>query len=675
TVPSLGKHSNNSIFLSTSIEGDAKITAFSSPDNSFAAFSKLIDSAKYNLDICVYQFTSYWILQEVLAALDRGVHVRLMLEGNYAGGSVNGSETEGSEMVYVANNITSHENGTVKWVEDEMKYLNYYHAKYFIIDNETTVISTENFKSTGIPKDPSAGNRGWGIAVNNTKVAQKFLSVYNFDWGLAHDLNYYDLITESKNDEILEGTYEPIFEDPQTYNATDATFQTVVGPDETIDVVVDLINNAQDSIYAELFYLYPTWKTYYGGQNNNPFMHALIDAAERGVTVKVILDSTWYTIDGDNNNDEAAAILKSHGVQVKYSNNSGGIEKFHVKALIVDEEAVMISSLNWNENSATKNREIGIIVNNSNVASYYVEIFNYDWKSYSALNIGEGKDEDGFLQTTTWLFWLPIASVLYVGILGAGYSVRRRKEKIQKKKVFARDKLREKKKAKMEAPQEGKDVNVDNVRQSIREMYGRDVKVPHMNEHGIPLDDIEPGKFVKNYIKHNHDLIEIGKYLTPIDRVAILKYKPDRYIAFDAETDLQSLLSTDYLKNRVKELEKKLAQKDSKMDSYMSEIGDIEEETERIKAKEDKGDLDEVLAEQGRKIQELKDKMFQIQKEKKALKEEMKDISKDQQSPLNELVADLQTKITKQKLLIKKLKEKEEKEDPFTFESSTGDNS
>ncbi|MFO8017377.1 MAG: phospholipase D-like domain-containing protein, partial [Promethearchaeia archaeon] len=673
TVPSLGKHSNSSLFLSSSISENATVTAFSSPDNSFNALTQLFGSAQHNLDICVYQFTSYWILQEVLAALDRGVHVRLLLEGIYPGASLeNGGTDEANEVVYVANHVNGHENGTVRLVSG--KFLNYYHSKYFLIDNETVLISTENFKYTGIPKDSSAGNRGWGIAVNNTDITAKYLNVYNFDWNLAQNYSDFDVVSPKKNDEILEGNYEPLFEEPQTYNTINATFQTVVGPDETIQVVVDLINQAQDSIYAELFYLYPTWPYYYGGQNNNPLMHALIDAADRGVSVKVILDSTWYNLEGDNNNDEAAAILKSHGVQIKYSNNSGGIEKFHVKALIVDKEAVLISSLNWNENSATRNREIGIIVNSTEVASYYVQLFNYDWGGYSVSNPGEPEDENGFLETTTWLFWLPVASVLYVGILGFGYSIRRRKRKIQKKKEFARDRLREKKAVKTEPPKKEKPVDINDIRQSVHEMYGEKVRVPHLNEEGEPLDDIEPSEFVRNYIKHSHQLIEKGKYLTPIDRVAILKYRENRYIAFDAERDLQSLLSTEYLKQRVRELEQRLRQKDNKMDSYVSQIGEIEKETENIKAQEDHGNLADALAEQERKIQELKDKMFKIQKEKKALKEEMENISEDQKSPLNELVKDLQTKITKQKLLIKKLKQKEEKDDPYTFESSAGEN-
>ena len=47
--------------------------------------------------------------------------------------------------------------------------------------------------------------------------------------------------------------------------------------------------------------------------------------------------------------------------------------------MIVDNKSVLISSINWNENSVRRNREAGIIIENENVAEYYAEVFFYDW--------------------------------------------------------------------------------------------------------------------------------------------------------------------------------------------------------------------------------------------------------------------------------------------------------
>jgi phosphatidylserine/phosphatidylglycerophosphate/cardiolipin synthase-like enzyme len=47
--------------------------------------------------------------------------------------------------------------------------------------------------------------------------------------------------------------------------------------------------------------------------------------------------------------------------------------------MIVDNKSVLISSINWNEDSVTLNREAGIIINNEDVARYYSNVFFYDW--------------------------------------------------------------------------------------------------------------------------------------------------------------------------------------------------------------------------------------------------------------------------------------------------------
>ena len=39
------------------------------------------------------------------------------------------------------------------------------HAKYGIIDNETTIVTSENWKNTGVPVNNTFGNRGWGLSL------------------------------------------------------------------------------------------------------------------------------------------------------------------------------------------------------------------------------------------------------------------------------------------------------------------------------------------------------------------------------------------------------------------------------------------------------------------------------------------------------------------------------
>jgi phosphatidylserine/phosphatidylglycerophosphate/cardiolipin synthase-like enzyme len=107
-------------------------------------------SLKYNSASIKYQFENPYLMDLVLDALDRGVNVFLLLEGNPIGG-IN------DEELYIAAEIRAR-GGEVRFANDP--FIN--HAKYVVIDSETTMIKTENWKKTGIPYNNTFGNRGRG---------------------------------------------------------------------------------------------------------------------------------------------------------------------------------------------------------------------------------------------------------------------------------------------------------------------------------------------------------------------------------------------------------------------------------------------------------------------------------------------------------------------------------
>ncbi len=57
------------------------------------------------------------------------------------------------------------------------------------------------------------------------------------------------------------------------------------------------------------------------------------------------------------------------------------VEKIHNKGVIVDDERVLVSSINWNSNSPTFNREAGVIIDHPGAARYFREVFDDDWKT------------------------------------------------------------------------------------------------------------------------------------------------------------------------------------------------------------------------------------------------------------------------------------------------------
>ena len=73
------------------------------------------------------------------------------------------------------------------------------------------------------------------------------------------------------------------------------------------------------------------------------------------------------------------------------------ITKLHNKGVIVDGESVLISSINWNSNAILRNREMGIVVHNTELAAWYLSSFEEDWNRLDA-----DTDTDGDNMPDAW---------------------------------------------------------------------------------------------------------------------------------------------------------------------------------------------------------------------------------------------------------------------------------
>jgi hypothetical protein len=106
--------------------------------------------------------------------------------------------------------------------------------------------------------------------------------------------------------------------------------------------------------------------------DGNPLMQSIILAKNRGVQVRVLLEST-------SDSDVAAPFLKKAGVPVRFLKTDLYL---HNKAVIVDGTTASVSSINWSGTSLQQNRESGVIFfNATEIAAYYTEAFEYDWST------------------------------------------------------------------------------------------------------------------------------------------------------------------------------------------------------------------------------------------------------------------------------------------------------
>ena len=369
------------------------VTVFTSPDSSFNEIANAIDNAQESIYLNVYQFHNFYLMDHILDALERGVDVKIMLEGNPVNGIddeeryvANETVTAGGEVRFM---ITDGDGG----IHDRYAFN---HAKYALIDNESTMVMSENWKNTGVPVNNTFGNRGWGVMVNNPDVTDYFREVFFEDWKpaskdsfpfTANDSIYGDKygcppLDFMPNRTIPTGNYSHPFDSEVV--SGDFNVSPVLAPDTSLmqtESIIGMIKRAKNSVYVEQLYIYKDWGTY-AEPKPNPFLEAVINASRSGCEVKILLNPTYSLESNQATIDYVRGIAADEGLNLdaKFIDiESTGLNKTHNKGVIVDCREVLISSINWNEYSPTNNREVGLIIENRDIAGFYTDVFFYDW--------------------------------------------------------------------------------------------------------------------------------------------------------------------------------------------------------------------------------------------------------------------------------------------------------
>ncbi len=144
--------------------------------------------------------------------------------------------------------------------------------------------------------------------------------------------------------------------------------QLFIEPTAGEQVILNAINGAQRSIDLEIYLLTDT-----------SVIHALEQAASRGLTVRVMLEPHPY---GGGSPDRTMQELSAYGVITRYT--SPAFTLTHEKAMIIDSRSAYIMTCNFTRSalggsSSTTNREYGIIDALPADVSSVSAIFDADW--------------------------------------------------------------------------------------------------------------------------------------------------------------------------------------------------------------------------------------------------------------------------------------------------------
>ena len=219
---------------------------------------------------------------------------------------------------------------------------NIMHNKFFVFDNNKVWTGSTNVSDSGT----GGYNANISAIIRSEEIATLYIDEFNqmYQEGKFHNTKSLrsDLVKFNKNNKVK------LYFSPQTKVLTEK--------------IIPLIDSAKDKINVSVFFL--THKGVAG---------ALIEAHRRGVEVRVIIDAS-----GASNEYTKFQFLRIAGIPLKIENWGG---KLHSKAASIDENILILGSMNWTSAGENINDENTLIISDSKLVQEYDSFFNEIWNS------------------------------------------------------------------------------------------------------------------------------------------------------------------------------------------------------------------------------------------------------------------------------------------------------
>lgn len=333
---------------------------------------KLIQSAEHNITIEMYYVSNEAnstldqnIIQPLIKKAKDGINVRILLS--------EGGPSDADDV----NDLNNTENITVNysgWFDKDDGII---HAKVITVDNARGYIGSHNFDWITFSL-----NHELGVVYNNELIANQMASVFEFDWYNA---------THNEDSTI---TYaEP---------ANSGSYQLGVSPELTPPgnlawdntKLIALMNNATTEISMQSMTI--DYYDYYMQEYWTEFRDAIINAAKRGVKVRMMMSDWEFQYADSNGSDDSNVFLQglldpandwSKNIEIRISSYPSQVpcvpysEVDHGKYMIIDNN-VWISTANLGKNYFYGTRDYSFYgLEDDNMSTQLRNIFDTMWDS------------------------------------------------------------------------------------------------------------------------------------------------------------------------------------------------------------------------------------------------------------------------------------------------------
>ncbi|HQQ25432.1 MAG TPA: phospholipase D-like domain-containing protein [Methanomassiliicoccales archaeon] len=340
----------------------AQVVPLLYPDDALPELIRQIDLSRNSIELACYLVENWTLARHLAGASARGVKVTVLLEGRPVGGvSVNGAA--------IAYHLQ--DSGAEVWTmrsADSFRRYDYLHAKYVVFDRERLFVASENMADSSF-----GSNRGWAVLVESARICSYAEDVFRRDLA-AQGVDVFPLNTSLARAEGGPGRLLGVM--PPAPAAYPANASLLTSPYGLQDELVKVISGAQKHVLVQQMRIEEDWL------DGSPMISALFSAAERGVKVRVQLDSGLGTEEGNSlvaETLEQRAREERWDLECRLTGDLSPFGRLHNKGVIVD-DTVVVGSANWVDGSMERNREMAVVLRSAELADIFVQWFEEDWK-------------------------------------------------------------------------------------------------------------------------------------------------------------------------------------------------------------------------------------------------------------------------------------------------------
>ncbi len=296
------------------------------PDDGIDPILKTLDGAKSSLDIKMFQFTDPLLIEAVIKAHQRGLHIRVMLNPSRFTGEHDNDEA-----------FEAFKNAQVPIKDTNPKYP-ITHEKSMVVDGKQAFIMSLNWAPKYFGE-----TRDYGLVTNDPAEVNEVAACFEADW------------------------HRTEFTPPAVSNL-------IWSVGKARQEVIDFINSAEHSLFIQ-----------HEKYVDTPVIEALVHAKMKkkvnvhAMALPVHSLRDFYRLDGIAGlrllDDLGIHVHKLHGTHL------------HAKLILADKKRALLSSFNIYPKCFNERRELGIRFDDPHLIKRLVEIFEKDWENSKRMDI------------------------------------------------------------------------------------------------------------------------------------------------------------------------------------------------------------------------------------------------------------------------------------------------